>query len=299
MRNSSLRTLFAIFSLTFGLCSYSRAGFVTGDPTTSTGNWSFSGNSLAKGTYAGGSANFSFDLYRGSTTVSILDELHTMAHWAVGDLVIGMGGVITPTGPTGWPGATTGPSPNANLGDNTRIISKFGSPTATFGPSTTPPIPGNGQSSFSGGHAGLGGVLLSTLSGTLAAANFANAGLLQVPDAGFIWDGGIASSNGIALTSTQLSNIGRYSYKTDANKFLSRWEFVLNINALSSAGFGFALPNVNASYDQALQVGSGSRTDAVSVVPVPSSLAIIFCASLIFGGSSVYRSRRTRTTAQS
>lgn len=249
--------------------------FLTGDPSTADG-WTRSGNSLSNGIYAGGSANFSFDVYRGSQTFQSSSGLGgTVPGWMTGDLIVGMGGVIVNTPPMGWSGPTTGPAPNANLGDNVRIVSKFGSPSASFSASTTPPIPGNGNRSFSGGFGGVGGVLLTTNANTLAAANAANAGQLQTPDSGFVWDG-VVNTNGVTLTSSQVQDISRYIYTVDGtNQYLSTWQLALNVTALQRLNLGYATPDAGTIYDQALQVGGGSSTDAlVLTTPLPPTLLL-------------------------
>lgn len=275
------RMLLMVLGLSLVLTSNVRADFLTGDPTSAMGDWVGGGNSLANGTYIRGSANLSFDAYRSATTVMAGDALNTIG-WSVGDRILGMGGVLQPTAPSGWlPGTTTGALPNANLGDNVRIVSKFGASSEIFSASSAPPTMGNGRGSFSGGDAGLGGVLLGTLNGTLSSANSANAGSLQTPNDGFVWDGGVAGPNGQAFTTAQLASISRYVYLVDANGQLRSWQLALNLTGLDRELLSFPLPSEDAAFDQALQVGTGSITDALIpanaqavAVPGPSSLVL-------------------------
>jgi hypothetical protein len=255
-----------------------RADLVTGDPSVDAG-WQRVGNSLQAGVYIRGGANFSFDVYRWAHTVTTGDQFNTQLGWAAGNTVLGLGGVVVNTVPSGWAIPTTGGPVNGELTDSVRFVSKFGSPLSTFSTSTTPPAAGNGNGSFSGGDGGLGGVMLSTAAGTLARANAANANSLRVPDLGWLWEGGIAGPNGQTFTTAEMTEFSRYIYNTDANGTLSSYEMVLNTTRLDQFNGAFLLPTAESPNDQAMQRGTSNViTDAfapgIAAIPAPPSLVL-------------------------
>ena len=128
----------------FAGAATARADMLTGDPVAD--GWSRVANSLDNGFYIRGAGNYSFDTYRRDFTVAAGNPLTTMVGaWSVGDRVLALGGMFTPTTPVaaGWPNFS-GPSVNSLINGSVRIVGKFGTSPSAFGPSTVAPGAGNG-----------------------------------------------------------------------------------------------------------------------------------------------------------
>jgi hypothetical protein len=135
-------------------------GALTGDPEAD--GWTYQGHSLENGTYCRGSGNIGFDVYTTMFTVTDSSEFvmsspdhpyyedldpHMAREWAVGDTIVGVGGVFSDitAAESGWasfPSSLT----NVQADDKLRLQAKFG-PSDEYYPSTTAPGSGNGGGS--------------------------------------------------------------------------------------------------------------------------------------------------------
>jgi len=270
--------LFVIGLVALTLGGTARADFFVGNPT-STGsgadNWQFALNSLDNNRYIRGAGGFSFDMYRTVDRVRAGDALATMASpWAVGDFILGMGGVIL-----GAP----------NLTGSVRIVSKFTSFTkGQFTASTNPSPNGNGAGNFSNGDGGIGAVLIGNTPGAVTAAN---AGMLLTPTTAFQWDGGLAGPNGLTIS----PDTARYVYQVNGSGLLKSWEVLLNVTKLNSQNTGLLAPDYDGHWNQSLQRGTSNTlyTDTINQhSPLPPTLV-----ALVGGAGLLGLGRRLRRGA--
>ena len=254
----------------------SRAAFLTGDPVAN--GWFFAGSSLNAGTYIRGSGNFSFDMYRAQLAAGSGNQLDTLAGWTTGDIVLGMGGLVTP--PT-----------TANLTTHARIVSKFTSSPNAWSASTTTVPPGDGLGSFSSGHGGLGSVLIGTDPGSISqgrpgGVTATGGGTLTLPFDALQFNG--TGSNALDL------NVARYIYTVDGFGLLRSWEVLLNVSFLNRLNTGFASPTFVGRWNQALQRGTSTTdfTDGLNVpTPLPAT-ALAFAAGAGLLGLGRFGRRR-------
>jgi hypothetical protein len=282
---SMISRLIALVLGTLAVGGTARADFFVGNPSSSgagADSWLFAKNSLssADGRYIRGAGNFDFDMYRTQYSVASGDALTTMASaWTIGDVVLGMGGVMAVAA-------------NVNLTSSIRILSKFTSAAlGLFTASSNPAPNGNGLGSFSAGHGGLGSVLLGNAPG---AVTVADAGVLLVPTTAFQWNGTVGSNG---LTLTPANNVARYVYTLDGNTTTSKlksWQVLLNITKLTAMNTGFASPNIDGHWNQSLQRGFSTTlfTDAINQhMPVPPTMVAFAAGAAVLGFGRVLRRR--------
>ena len=272
---STISRFVALILGAFTLGGTARADFFVGNPSSSgakADKWDPAQNSLG-GRYIRGAGNFDFNMYRTQYSVKNNDPLETMASpWTVGDIVLGMGGVIVSA---------------PNLTKSIRIVSKFTSlANGQFTASTNATPNGNGAGDFSAGNGGSGSVLLGNAPGAVTAAN---AGMLLLPTTALQWDG----PNSQAITISP--DTARYVYQVDATSgLLTSWQVLLNVTRLNSLGTGFPSPNIDGRWDQALQRGTSSTlfTDAINQhTPVPPTMVAFAAGAAVLGLGRVLRRR--------
>lgn len=134
---------------------------ITGNPAAD--GWTSFGNSLQKGVYVRGEANYGFNTYSTSMTIasgSVLDITDGSYSWRVGDTVLGVGGEFASitAGAAGW-GGFSGNAVNSLLPAvyGPKLLAKFGTSASTFSASTLAPGAGNGLGS-NGTNGGSGAV---------------------------------------------------------------------------------------------------------------------------------------------
>ena len=153
----------AIIPIIMGIANFANpcsATLITGNPFADA--WTYVGNSASPGNFntQSGGAIYSADIY---TTLFPLtaSPLAAATGWGLGDTIVGVGGVFTVTG------NTTLTYDGAGGATDTRIVVKYGSPTATWQPNS--PNPGSpGYGSLANG--GVGSVLLGTFAYTFSPA---------------------------------------------------------------------------------------------------------------------------------
>lgn len=248
---------------------------VTGDPATD--GWQGFGNSLSLGTYIRGTGGFSFQVYRDSFTLTSNSTLFADTFWNAGDTILALGGVTT-----------------GQYIYEPRLVAKFGSAGANFSASSTLTPPGNGNGSFSGGNAGLGGVQVDyqyefgdtqtnqLLAGQTGVLNNPNDLLYYTP------------AGSVNLDESYYAAVDADFTRTNGADVLESFEVFLDISQLQGDGeYTNGLPVINGISDMALQQNQDIYTDAL-LVPEPSTLALAGL-SLVALGWLLKRSRRTRT----
>lgn len=278
-------------SVALAALSGSALAAITGNPVAD--GWSFSGNSLANGTYVRGEGTFSFDIYSSAFTVQagsglvISDGAYS---WLAGDQVLALGGKFVPTtaSAAGWssfspnPYSGGGVAVNDDVSGSARLVSKFGTSTNTFSTSTTAPfLNGNGNGSIESGQGGDGALLLRTTSNRSAGG----AGLIGMLDVATRYDG-------VGTPSSLDPRVGRMAY-TWSNAIYSAgaidtWEIMVNVSLLARVSSYGAYPVAGDDAIMAVQRSTNRYTDGlVTVTPAPGALAL---AGL--GGLVVLRRRR-------
>lgn len=275
---STISRFVALILGAFTLGGTARADFFVGDPSPSGDNWLFAQNSLG-GRYIRGAGNFDFDMYRTAFIVAGTGPLTSMTSpWTAGDLVIGMGGVMTSAGLA-----------NPNLTGSVRIVSKFTSFSNgqfTASPPASPSPNGTGAGDFSAGNGGIGSVLIGTAPGAIT---LGNAGMLLTPTSAFQWNG-VVGTNGLTISSDD----ARYVYQVDGSNHLKSWEVLLNITKLNGQRTGFLSPDYDGHWDQALQRGTSSTlyTDAINQhMPVPPTMVAFAAGAAVLGLGRALRRR--------
>ncbi len=156
-RSSAITTMFVGLAISASPCF---AMPITGNPLSDA--WTYIGNSASPGNFnnQSGGAIYSADIYTTLFPLT-LSTLSAATSWSLGDIIVGVGGVFTATG------NTTLTYDGAGGSTSTRIVVKYGSPTATWQPNS--PIPASpGYGSLAHGEAG--SVLLGTFAYTFSPA---------------------------------------------------------------------------------------------------------------------------------
>lgn len=252
---------------------------ITGNPVTD--GWSSHGNSLENGIYVRGAANYGFETYSASLTVD--SALNAASGWALGDVVIGVGGIFTAISATdaGWP-AFSGNAVNSLLSDSTgpRIQAKFGtfgpldttfSPNGSWGASTIAPGGGNAIGGLAGGH---NGAIQVRGPGyvTYAAVDAGKLMALGV-DKVTRWTG--STSSAVDASSA------RYVFNLGGDGELSSWQILLNVTQLGVLNPWSYLPEPGVPALMTVQNNDSAYTDALlnisvaeAVVPEPTTLVV-------------------------
>jgi hypothetical protein len=297
----------------FALAVPARAALVSGNPVAD--GWNFEGNSLQKGLYVTGTANYAFDAYTAGLTVSAGSNLEISdgaLSWLAGDIVLGVGGrfqTITAAA-AGW-AAITGTGQNSLLPTSSpysgpKLQAKFGTNLATWSTSTVAPSSPNGNGNSSSANGG-GRVQIRT-SGFFRTGSptpgqtepwtwDGNSGDLLVLDKSdhILW----AGDAGIDKRVARMIWIW-----DDTLKQVSSWELLLNVSLMDRLYPSFAgpLPAIGDQTIMTVQNGDAAFTDALvaiqavaPVVPEPSALAIWALLAVATGTGMGVKRLKSRT----
>lgn len=256
----------------------SSAASVSGNPVSD--GWTLGGHSMINGDYVRGSANYGFNMYSAAISIasgSNLEIADGANSWLTGDTVIGVGGTFEniTAGAAGWAGFT-GNGVNQILGNETKLIAKFGSPTANFSASTIAPDAGNGAGSTS--NAGTGGVFMRTSGWNSLSSNaawIAGDGVLQP----------IESSSHISRNGGSIDrHVGRMIWDWDnANEVVTGWQLLLNTSLMDrlDPGMASSTPVAGGQTIMSVQFHDSVYTDAlIQTVPEPASIALVGIAAV-------------------
>jgi len=282
----TISLILTLLSLQFIMTGITSAA-VTGDPSAD--GWSFLGNSLQKGFYALGSANYCYDMYSTAITVAAGSSLHIADgdySWLSGDTILGTGGRFTNITPvqTGW-SSFTGNTINSQLAQEygPKLQIKLGTAAAAWSVSTKAPGSGNGSTSTSSG--GVGTVHFRT-SGWFHATT---PSLDQVTDTTWSGNSGMLmlldkDDHIRRVTNTDYyypdTRVARVIWVFDAalNKPIG-WELLLNTSLLDRVapiGFTGATPGLGNAAVWSVQDRDSAFTDAVAtVVPEPAMFLLL------------------------
>jgi hypothetical protein len=281
------------------------AATVTGDPAAD--GWASLGYSLGNGVYAGGSANYGFNVYgagfsvQAGSVLDITDPNDASLSWLTGDSVAGFGGKFATltAAQAGW-AAFTGDPVNSHLPtlapySGPKLQVKFGTSDATWAASST--APGNGDG-LSGSSAGGGRVQVRT--SEWFEAGTPNPGQTEP----WTWDGN--SGQLLVLDkNTHIEWAGSPSLAKqvarmiwvwdDTAKEISGWELLLDLSLLAReapAGFTGLLPAIGDPAILTVQGHDSQYTDALvqqtdNPIPEPATLSL-----LALGGLALLRRKR-------
>ncbi len=283
-----LSSLAVVGVTTLMLATASFAGSVTGNPLAD--GWTYAGYSLEEGVYVRGAANYGFDVYSTTNTVTAGSNLHIddgINSWLVGDTVLGVGGVFnSDTSGLGWD--VTGTSVNSLLShaNGPKLQVKFGTADATWYASTLPPSSGDGSGSGSDGG---------------ATVQIRTSAYLNISD----W----SANDGTLLGLANPGHIDRYQ-GLDVDEYVARliwtydeqtgkpatWELLLNTSLLER-NFGGPVPQTGFLAIVTVQDTDNAYTDALvsiaaaQVVPLP---AAAWAGMALMGGIGAARTFRSR-----
>lgn len=259
---------------------------LTGNPVAD--GWAAQGNSLSNGVYVRGSANYGYDTYSSTFTVDGSVSAATGGSWAVGDTVIGVGGVFN-NNTSGW--SVTGTPVNSLLSNATgpKIQAKFGTGANVVTPwsvSTLAPDAGNGVGSLANG--GDGSIQIRSSAYNDSTFWTSNAGVLNTPSASHISRAG-GSAPG--------ANVARLIWNVDGNGELSSWQILLNVTLLGSLD---PAPTPGSLALLTVQNGDNAYTDALvqipgggGVVPEPAAVVVWGGLALVIGGANWWQKKKT------
>jgi len=255
------------------------AASITGDPSAD--GWTLFGNSLAKGVYVDGSANYSFDAYGTGFTVTAGSDLEISDgnySWLAGDTIVGAGGKFTTitAAEAGWD-QISGTTINSLLrSSGPKMQVKFGTADATWSTSTTAPGSGNGSSSSSAG----GGRVQVRTSGYFQTGTphpgqtepwtlDGNSGELLVLD----------KSDHISWSQDIDKRVARMIWIYDESlEHVTSFELLLNVSLMRRLApeFEGLLPDIGDKAIITVQDGDGAYTNAlVNVVPEPAAVGVL------------------------
>lgn len=238
---------------------------VTGNPMLD--GWTAYGNSLARGTYVTGTANYSYAtfgmglLVEAGSNLQISDGLFS---WDAGDHILAVGGILQSPGALGW--TVTGTPINSLLAhaNGPKLQVKFGTRAATWSTSTTAPGGGNGHSS-----SGSGGGRIQVWTPTYMPLDNdpytweVNSGQLLVPKSGnLLWSGGSLD----ARVARMIWNFDPFSGE------VASWELLLNVSLVRELNPGYSglLPDFGDFAIMTVQDTDNAFTDArVAMMPIP------------------------------
>jgi len=265
---------------------------VTGNPVLDA--WAFGGNSLEKGVYATGTANYAFDVYTTGLTIqsgSNLEISDGALSWLAGDLVLGAGGVFRSitAAEAGWT-AFSGTAVNSLLPTTApysgpKLQAKFGTSAATWYVSTVAPGAGNGNSSSANG----GGRVQVRTSGFFRTGTptpgqtepwtwDGNSGQLLVLDKSdhILWNTNWPGSISISPDKRVARMIWIWD---DTAKQVTSWELLLNVSLLDRVApdnYAGLFPAIGDKVILTVQNGDAAFTDALTtIVPEPASTALV------------------------
>lgn len=286
MNRLSLLTVAGATTLMLATASF--AGSVTGNPLDD--GWTYAGYSLEKGVYVRGTANYGFDVYSTTITVTAGSNLNIddgANSWLVGDIVLGVGGIFN-SDTSGLDWDVTGTSVNSLLSkvNGPKLQVKFGTSDATWYASTLPPSPGDGSGSGSDGG---------------ATVQIRTSAYLNIND----W----SNNDGVLLELANPGHIDRYQ-GLDVGPEVARliwtfddqtgkpatWELLLNVSLLDR-NYGGPVPETGFMAIVTVQDTDNAYTDALvsiasaQVVPLP---AAAWAGLTLMGGIGATRTLRSR-----
>lgn len=284
-----MRRLFCV-TMVLLLAATGIAGAVTVTGNPETDGWTSGGNSLSRGVYVRGAANYGFETYGAVLKVSsgdMLDISDGIYSWLPGDSVIGVGGVfanITAV-EAGW-STFTGGAVNGLLNEGTKFVAKYGTSGASFSPSTIAPGSGNGVGSTA--NAGSGGVFMRSTGWFYAADWAAGSGTLQYLD-----KPEHISRNDASVPPHQ---VGRLIWNwVPASQHVYSWQLLLNTSLLDRLQPGFAgpTPGLGNLCIVSVQQRDSAYTDALIALPVPEpgSMLVLISGIGMLGGAVIRRRR--------
>lgn len=282
----SYSIILASLVIALGVGQVALAATVTGNPAAD--GWTLAGNSLQKGVYVGGSANYGFNAYSAGMSIqagSNLEIADGSLSWLAGDSVVAVGGQFASITPAdaGWTsfsgGAVNSLMPTPATGCP-KLQVKFGTDLATWYTSTTAPGSGNGNSSSSNGG---GRVQVKTSAyfgvGTPTAGQTepwtldGNSDQLLVLDKDNHIDWAGVSPQPAKQAARMI-----WHYDGTAGEVTS-WELLLNVSLLdrlAPAGFSGHLPAIGDKAILTVQDHDSAYTDAlVTIVPEPATLSLL------------------------